>query len=173
MGRFDDYRIGTAEKTGEPTKRSAKFASYIVKKEPVPLFSTPAIEAKMERRKQPTRLEKMAQKIVNQLRIRAPSVNTDCYSLSGGNKQKVSVGKWVERKPDILLLNDPTIGIDVGAREDIYEVLSEMKKNGISMVLVSDDPIEYSILCDRIMFIIDGRVQKFFSPDEFRKVVGT
>ncbi len=115
---------------------------------------------------------KMAQRIVNYLRIRAPSVYTDCYSLSGGNKQKVSVGKWVERKPDILLLDDPTIGIDVGAREDIYEVLSEMKKSGISMVLVSDDPIEYSILCDRIMFVIDGRIQKVLSPDEFRKVVG-
>jgi ABC-type sugar transport system ATPase subunit len=107
------------------------------------------------------------------LRIRTPSVNTDCYSLSGGNKQKVSVGKWVERKPEILLLDDPTIGIDVGAREDIYEVLSEMKKSGISMILVSDDPKEYSILCDRIMFILDGRIQNVLSPDEFRKVVGT
>jgi len=116
---------------------------------------------------------KMAQRIVHRLRIRAPSVNTDCYSLSGGNKQKVSVGKWVERKPEILLLDDPTIGIDVGAREDIYEVLSEMKKSGISMILVSDDPKEYSILCDRIMFILDGRIQNVLSPDEFRKVVGT
>jgi ABC-type sugar transport system ATPase subunit len=116
---------------------------------------------------------KMAQRIVHRLRIRAPSVNTDCYSLSGGNKQKVSVGKWVERKPEILLLDDPTIGIDVGAREDIYEVLSEMKKSGISMILVSDDPKEYSILCDRIMFILDGRIQNVLSPDEFRKVMGT
>jgi ABC-type sugar transport system ATPase subunit len=83
------------------------------------------------------------------------------------------VGKWVERKPEILLLDDPTIGIDVGAREDIYEVLSEMKKSGISMILVSDDPKEYSILCDRIMFILDGRIQNVLSPDEFRKVMGT
>ena len=125
----------------------------------------PVINFKAER--------KMAQKIVNRLRIMAPSVNTDCYSLSGGNKQKVSVGKWVERKPDILLLDDPTIGIDVGAREDIYEVLSEMKKSGISMILVSDDPKEYSILCDKIMFVRDGRIQNVLSPDEFRKVVGT
>ena len=115
---------------------------------------------------------KMAEKIVDKLEVKAPSVGTDCYSLSGGNKQKVSVGKWVERMPDILLLDDPTIGIDVGAREDIYEVLSEMKKSGTSMVLVSDDPIEYSILCDRIMSVIDGRIQKVLSPDEFRKVVG-
>jgi len=114
---------------------------------------------------------KMAERIVKRLRIRAPSVNTDCYSLSGGSKQKVSVGKWLERNPDILLLEDPTIGIDVGAREDIYETALEMKKSGISMVLVSDDPKEYSMLCDKIMFIKDGRIQKVLSPEEFGEVM--
>jgi len=114
--------------------------------------------------------KKMAEKIVKKLRIRAPNVNTDCYSLSGGSKQKVSVGKWLERNPDILLLEDPTIGIDVGAREDIYEILLETKKSRISMILVSDDPKEYSILCDKIIFIKDGRIQKVLSPEEFRKV---
>ena len=115
--------------------------------------------------------KKMAEKIMKKLRIRAPSVNTDCYSLSGGSKQKVSVGKWLERSPDILLLEDPTIGIDVGAREDIYETTLEMKKSGISMILVSDDPKEYSILCDKIMFIKGGRIQKVLSPEKFRKVM--
>jgi ribose transport system ATP-binding protein len=114
---------------------------------------------------------KMAENIVEKLEIKAPSVGTDCYSLSGGNKQKVSVGKWLERNPNILLLDDPTIGIDVGAREDIYEVLLEMKKRGISMILVSDEPKEYSILCDRIMFVMEGRIQKVLGPDEFRKVM--
>jgi len=114
---------------------------------------------------------KMAERIVKRLRIRVPSVNTDCYSLSGGSKQKVSVGKWLERNPDILLLEDPTIGIDVGAREDIYETALEMKKSGISMILVSDDPKEYSMLCDQIMFIKDGRIQKVLSPEEFGKVM--
>jgi ribose transport system ATP-binding protein len=114
--------------------------------------------------------KKMAEKIVKRLRIRAPSVNTDCYSLSGGSKQKVSVGKWLERSPDILLLEDPTIGIDVGARNDIYETTLEMKKSGISMILVSDDPKEYSILCDKIMFIKDGRIQEVLSPEQFGEV---
>jgi ribose transport system ATP-binding protein len=111
--------------------------------------------------------KKMAEKVVKELRIRAPSVNTTCYSLSGGNKQKVSVGKWVERRPAILLLEDPTIGIDVGAREDIYETIMEMKKSGISMILVSDDPKEYSALCDQILYIKEGKMQKFLSPEEF------
>jgi len=117
--------------------------------------------------------KKMANNIVQKLEIKAPSVGTDCYALSGGNKQKVSVGKWLERNPAILLLDDPTIGIDVGAREDIYEVLLEMKKKGISMILVSDEPKEYSILCDKIMFVMDGRIQKVLGPEEFRKVMST
>ena len=117
--------------------------------------------------------KKMAEKIMKKLRIRAPSVHTDCYSLSGGSKQKVSVGKWLEKSPDILLLEDPTIGIDVGARSDIYETTLEMKKSGISMILVSDDPKEYSILCDKIMFIKDGRIQEVLSPEKFGKVMAT
>jgi len=114
--------------------------------------------------------KKMAEKVMKELRIMAPSVNTDCYSLSGGNKQKVSVGKWVERSPAILLLEDPTIGIDVGAREDIYETIMEMKKSGISMILVSDDPKEYSVLCDKIMYIKEGRMQRVLSPEDFGEV---
>lgn len=113
----------------------------------------------------------LAEKIMKKLRIRAPSVETECYSLSGGNKQKVSVGKWLERSPDILVLEDPTIGIDVGSREDVYEVLLEMKKSGISMILVSDDPKEYAILCDRIFFIKNGKLQKIYTNEEFRKVM--
>ena len=115
--------------------------------------------------------KQMAEKIVRRLRISTPGVNTDCYSLSGGSKQKVSVGKWLERNPDILLLEDPTIGIDVGARGDIYETILEMKKSGISMILVSDDPKEYSILCDKIMFVRDGRIQKVLSPEKFKQVM--
>lgn len=120
-----------------------------------------------------SRLEKnLADKIVKKLRIKAPSVETECYSLSGGNKQKVSVGKWLERSPRVLILEDPTIGIDVGAREDIYEVLLEMKKNNISMLLVSDDPKEYAILCDKILMLRNGRVQKVCTKEEFRSMMG-
>jgi len=113
----------------------------------------------------------LAEKIMKKLRIRAPSVETECYSLSGGNKQKVSVGKWLERSPEILVLEDPTIGIDVGAREDIYQVLLEMKKSGISMILVSDDPKEYAILCDKIIALKQGNIDKVYTNEEFRKVM--
>lgn len=113
----------------------------------------------------------LAEKIMKKLRIKAPSVETECYSLSGGNKQKVSVGKWLEKSPRIMILEDPTIGIDVGAREDIYEALLEMKKNGISMILVSDDPKEYAILCDKIISMKDGIIRAVYTNEEFRKVI--
>ncbi len=114
---------------------------------------------------------KMAERIMEKLRIKAPSARTDCYSLSGGNKQKVSVGKWLERSPDILLLEDPTIGIDVGARNDIYETAREMKDRGISMILASDDPREYSSLCDRILYLKNGRIQRILDPREYGEVL--
>ena len=113
--------------------------------------------------------KQMAEKIVQRLRIKTPNINTDCYSLSGGSKQKVSVGKWFERSPDILLLEDPTIGIDVGARKDIYENTLEIKKRGTSMILISDDPKEYSLLCDKIIFIKHGKIQKVISGEKFKQ----
>lgn len=117
--------------------------------------------------------KKMAGKIVDKFKIKTPSIDTDCQSLSGGNKQKISVGKWFERKPDILLLEDPTIGIDVGARKDIFEAILELKRKGISIILVSDDPKEYSTLCNKIITLKGGRIQKILDNQEFREVIAT
>lgn len=113
----------------------------------------------------------MARSIADQLRIRTPNLATTVSSLSGGNKQKVTVGKWFEKKPDILLLEDPTIGIDVGAREDIYETILDMKNQGISMILVSDDPKEYSALCDRIVIMQQGKAEKTISKEQLSEVL--
>jgi len=113
----------------------------------------------------------LTEKIMKKLRIRAPSTETECYSLSGGNKQKVSIGRWLEKGPKILILEDPTIGIDVGAREEVYEVLLEMKRSGIAMILVSDDPKEYAILCDKIISIKNGIIQTTYTNEEFRRLM--
>lgn len=146
-----------------PIRKNISIINFekIVKKRPVPI---PVISLRLEKG--------LAEKIVKKLRIRAPSVDTECYSLSGGNKQKVSVGKWLEKSPKLLILEDPTIGIDVGAREDIYEVLLEMKKSGMSMLLISDDPKEYAILCDRIIILKEGAVQRVCTNEEFRELMG-
>jgi ABC-type sugar transport system ATPase subunit len=115
----------------------------------------------------------LAARIVEQLRIRTPDVNTLISSLSGGSKQKVTVGKWFERNPAILLLEDPTIGIDVGSREDIYQAILAMKKGGMSMILVSDDLKEYSTLCDDILMLKQGRVAERISAEQLSEVLKT
>jgi ribose transport system ATP-binding protein len=117
--------------------------------------------------------KKMAEQIVDTFKIKTPNIDTDCQSLSGGNKQKISVGKWFERKPGILLLEDPTIGIDVGARKDIFEALLELKRKGVSIILVSDDPKEYTTLCNKIITLKGGRIQKVLGNQEFREVIVT
>lgn len=114
---------------------------------------------------------RMAAEITAGLRIKAPDVHTQCYSLSGGGKQKVSVGKWFERNPEIFLMENPTIGIDVGAREDIYNAILKMKERGISMILVSDDPKEYSFLCDRVVYVRNGKISDILSIDDFNEVI--
>ena len=91
-------------------------------------------------------------------------------TLSGGSKQKVTVGKWFEKSPEILLLEDPTIGIDVGSRQDIHETILDMKSRGISMILVSDDAKEYSTLCDRIMLMRQGKVQQMIRAEQLAEV---
>ena len=113
----------------------------------------------------------MAEGIKEKFRVRAPSVNTECRTLSGGNKQKISFGKWFERHPDVLLLEDPTIGIDVGAREDIYEAVYQLKEEGVGMILVSDDPKEYIRLCDRVLMVRDGKVYKTLDNKELKEAM--
>lgn len=113
----------------------------------------------------------LAARIVEQLRIRTPDVNTLISSLSGGSKQKVNVGKWFEKNPAILLLEDPTIGIDVGSREDIYQAVLSMKRKGMSMILVSDDLKEYSTLCDGVLLMRQGRVTERISVEQISEVL--
>jgi len=113
----------------------------------------------------------LAQHITKEIRIKTPSINTIVSALSGGNKQKVTVGKWVEKSPKVLLLEDPTKGIDVGSRADIYETIQEMKKKGTSMILVGDDPKEYITLCDRIILMKKGVIQEIISRTKFMEVV--
>lgn len=145
-----------------PIRKNVSIINFekVVKK-PFKIFSI--ISFKNER--------KLTEKIIKRLRIKAPNTEVECYSLSGGNKQKVSVGKWLEKNPKILVLEDPTIGIDVGAREDIYEALLEMKKNGVSLLLISDDPKEYAILCDKIMVIREGVIENVYTNEEFRRIM--
>jgi ribose transport system ATP-binding protein len=79
-------------------------------------------------------------------------------SLSGGNAQKVVLGKWLLRDPELLLLNDPTKGVDVGTKQEFYNLLNELRQEGTAIVLYSTDDQELLGLCDRVLVLQDGAV---------------
>jgi ABC-type sugar transport system ATPase subunit len=77
--------------------------------------------------------------------------------LSGGNQQKVVLGKWLERRPLVLLLDEPTRGVDVGARDEIYAILEELAQRGVAILFASSDLAEVLRLARRIVVLRDGR----------------
>ncbi len=87
------------------------------------------------------------------------SLDAAVNSLSGGNAQKVVLGKWLLRDPKVLLLDDPTKGVDVGAKEDFYKILARLRAAGTAILLYSSDDEELLGLCDRVIVLHDGRIQ--------------
>jgi len=92
------------------------------------------------------------------LKIRTPSTETNIDSLSGGNQQKVVIAKWLETNPTILILNDPTRGIDVGAKADIYALMEELSSQGIGIIMISSELQETLAMSDRILVMCEGRL---------------
>lgn len=99
-----------------------------------------------------------AGRVAEELRLVMGSLDAPVSSLSGGNAQKVVLGKWLLRDPRVLLLNDPTKGIDVGAKGEFYRILNELRDRGVAVVIYSSDDEELLGLCDRVLVLHDGRV---------------
>lgn len=104
------------------------------------------------------RARKVTEKFVDELGIVAESIDAPVSSLSGGNAQKVLIAKWLLRQPDVLVLDEPTQGVDTGAREGIYDLLRRVAEAGTAVVLVSDDLPELIGLSNRIAVITGGRI---------------
>ena len=96
--------------------------------------------------------------MIQAMHIKTPSQKTKIASLSGGNQQKVIFGRWLLTSPDILLLDEPTRGIDVGAKYEIYELIQGLSKNGKSVIMVSSEMPELLGVCDRILVMSGGRL---------------
>jgi simple sugar transport system ATP-binding protein len=92
------------------------------------------------------------------LRIKAPSVEAPIRSLSGGNQQRVVLAKWLARGPKVLILNSPTVGVDVGSKEEILDILRREAARGKGIVVISDDVPELVSVCHRVLVIQRGRV---------------
>jgi ribose transport system ATP-binding protein len=96
--------------------------------------------------------------IVKLLQIKADGVDGPVAALSGGNQQKVVIGKWLMTKPRIVLLNDPTRGIDVGTKQEFYQLLARLAETGVAIIYYSTDYDELVGCCDRVLVMYDGRI---------------
>lgn len=88
-------------------------------------------------------------------------------NLSGGNQQKVVLGKWLARKPRVIILDEPTRGIDVGSKSEIYRIINELAGEGVSIILVSSELPEVINMCDRIYVMGEGRIKGEIGQAEF------
>jgi ABC-type sugar transport system ATPase subunit len=100
--------------------------------------------------------------LYGRLRLKAPSQRAPVRTLSGGNQQKVVLGRWLASRPPVLLLDEPTRGIDVGAKREIYGLIDALARDGTAVVLVSSELPELLGLCDRIVVLREGRVVREF-----------
>jgi D-xylose transport system ATP-binding protein len=97
------------------------------------------------------------QRLCDFLRIKSSSLASSVESLSGGNQQKVVIAKWLMSKPRILFLDEPTRGIDVGAKYEIYKLMNELAADGVAVVMVSSELPELLGICDRILVMHEGK----------------
>jgi ribose transport system ATP-binding protein len=106
----------------------------------------------------PRREAEMSQRLCQRLRVRTPRLGQPVGLLSGGNQQKVVLGKWLARQPLVLLLDEPTRGVDVGAKSEIYALMDELAAGGIAVVMISSDLEEVLGMSDRVLVMHEGRL---------------
>ena len=118
------------------------------------------------------RLYQQAEETAHSLRIRSGSLVKDpVKSLSGGNQQKVVLGKWLMSKPGVFILDEPTRGVDVGAKVEIYSIINDLAAQGAAMLVISSELEELLGTCDRIIVMAKGEIQREFTHDMFQKDV--
>ncbi len=103
------------------------------------------------------KMESDAKWVIESMKVKTPSSKTFIKTLSGGNQQKVIIGRWLLTDPDILLLDEPTRGIDVGAKYEIYQLIIDLAKKGKGVIVVSSEMPELLGICDRIMVMSNGK----------------
>jgi len=114
-----------------------------------------------------SRVEKFAEESVRRFSISTPSISKKVINLSGGNQQKCLVGMWMGITPEVIIFDEPTRGVDVGARAEIYKKLREFAESGVGIILISSDLPELIGMCDRILVMHRGRIQGEVRREEF------
>ena len=96
---------------------------------------------------------------IKKLRIKTPSMKEHIANLSGGNQQKVIVARWLANDPDILIMDEPTRGIDVGAKHEIYEIMNDLAAQGKAIIMISSEMAELLGMSDRVYVMCDGKLR--------------
>jgi simple sugar transport system ATP-binding protein len=109
---------------------------------------------------------KAIRELFDRLRIKASSIAAPVRSLSGGNAQRVVLAKWLAIRPRVLILNGPTVGVDVGSKEDILEILRVEAADGRSIIIISDDVPELVAACHRVLVVRRGRISHTLEGDD-------
>jgi ABC-type sugar transport system ATPase subunit len=110
--------------------------------------------------------KKMIQKYIGDLSIKASSPEVSVAELSGGNQQKVVLGRWLATRPQILFLDEPTRGIDVGSKQEIYSIINKLVKEDMAIILVSSELPEIINMCDSVCVVRNGRIVKQLTREE-------
>ncbi|MBW8444529.1 MAG: sugar ABC transporter ATP-binding protein [Arenimonas sp.] len=110
------------------------------------------------------------EEMCRKLRVKTPNMSERIENLSGGNQQKVLIGRWMLTNPRILILDEPTRGIDVGAKAEIHRLVTEMAKNGVAVIMISSEMPEVLGMSDRIMVMHEGRVTGFLNRAEATQI---
>jgi len=103
---------------------------------------------------------------VKELTIATPNPDNACSTLSGGNQQRIVLAKWLARDLKILILNGPTMGVDIGSKYDIHMILQKLADEGMSLIIISDDIPEIMTTCSKILIMRDGRITATLNPKE-------
>jgi ribose transport system ATP-binding protein len=111
-------------------------------------------------------LEEVALEYVNKLKVKTPSLDQFVNNLSGGNQQKVVIAKWLIKNSSILIFDEPTRGIDVGAKSEIYHLMNELAAEGKSIIMISSELNEVLRMSDRIAVMCEGKLTGFVDIEE-------
>lgn len=103
---------------------------------------------------------------IDKIKIKTPNRDQLIKNLSGGNQQKVILAKWLMLSPEVLIIDEPTRGIDVGAKKEIYELLNELKASGKAIIMISSDLPEVLGISDRIIVMSEGRISGELKREE-------
>ncbi|WAP69748.1 sugar ABC transporter ATP-binding protein [Jiella pelagia] len=111
----------------------------------------------------------VVERLIQSLRIKLGSMNDPVSSLSGGNQQKVVLAKWFNADPDLIILDEPTRGVDVGAKTEIYSLIHQLASAGKAVIVISSEHAELFGLCDRVLVMGEGRLRGELQPHEFQE----